>query len=72
MRWKLPPIAAAAHFIYAAKNFSSFEPDRFSTLFGVTAETAALSWNLCKDECVVGMQAKHMLWALLLVKTHAK
>jgi len=73
MRFKLPPAANAAHFCYAARTIASYEPAKFTSLFGITAEVTAIAWNLCKDDWLgYNLQPKHMLWALMFLKSYAK
>ena len=65
-------MATAAHFVRAGLQIMHRRGDGrdFQTMFGATPEVCALCWNLMNIP--PKGQHKHLLWALMLMKTYAK
>jgi len=45
------------------------DADDFKSMFGISADLTAVVWNICNFPA--GTQPKHLVWALLLLKTYA-
>lgn len=44
----------------------------FTSLFGVSPEVCALTWNLFDLDGAPNLMFKHLLWALMFMKVYAK
>ena len=70
--------ATANHFRLAARPILHGRDNRdWTASFGASPEVCAIVWNLCdlSNPAVTGRQGclfKHLLWALLLLKTYGK
>ena len=59
----------AAPILNRGKRDGGFRDD-FRYLFGVSADTCSVIWNLC--DFPPGTEPKHLLWALLFLKVYGK
>ena len=52
---------------------STYSARDFNGMFGTSPEVCALTWNMLDlEQAMPGVLPKHLLWALMLMKTYAK
>ena len=69
----MPLVTTANHFRLAARPILAEQNARdFQSLFGSTPEVCSLAWNLLDLVDIEAAAPKHLLWALMLMKTYGK
>ena len=64
--------ASESDFLLAAREMGFVETRNFLSSFGCTVAVITTLWNLIDPSNICSARPKHLLWALLFLKTYAK